>query len=1161
MNVFSKAGLVLLAVCSAVLVRADWGIWDAGIFLNVNGSGLAYSNATNFNGAALGTFLSVSNHSLILLGGEIKTYKNGGSDVTGGTMYYSVYPADESPAAFLPISLGFFSNLPAPGDQVWQRATSNINVLASLTRPGSYRLSVYYSASGTNPNTNKYYSNVENNYVATFNFNTPELTVNGVSANYTTTKFFVDELAADSFPLDIVFKPNATNLAKVEVFSNVNRRDYASRLWTNAQGTVVQEGLLPPEGYFITTNETERYYRAYAMSNTAPNEYRLALQAQKTGAYRLTARYQLNGSTNWLYFTDTPMGRRDHAVVVSPKLARDMRVYEINTLNVDATGPAFAQRSTFNSLLSSARWNLNYLTNMGINTLWFQPIHPNGIDGREPSGGWSNTNTPPYDPGSPYAVKNFFEVMEQMSDLNTRAASMTAFSNFYEAARARHVHIMLDAPFNHTAYDVELGQPGVELMSAAGVNTAGWSATNEIRNREARFFSRNDGGFAYSGPASSAANIAAAPDRNDFGKWNDAKDVFFGRYATLVTGYPEASASQSKVKDESDWMNWDDLRGTNNTAGAVTRAVWQYFARYVPYWLEKTGLPAGQPLAVQATSGFSGLRADFGQGMPPQFWEYAINIARAHKWNFVFMTESLDGGEVTYRSNRHFDILNENIVFPWQTAANTTAHRAIFENRRNAYGQGLVLLNNTSHDEAGYADPWQAFIRYAVGSTIDGAPMIMYGQEIGTSKGEALNGSIWGFDYFELNFGKWIPHFKQYNSMQPQWNAWSNNTFGVKNLIPAYAGAGLARTASPALKSSNRWFLNPVNSNDPDERIFAVAKYEAAGASPAVSDVMLGFVNLDRTNSAINTFGITSQLAGLMGIKSNRQYNVRNTAAFTGPANEFPERKQAWLWSPGKTGMQIVTQGVYVALNPVPSTDAAWSNAPFEAQYLKVYDVTAPPAITGTPAHVAGLSYVVGNQATYSWGAAIDPEGLVPVYRVVINNNGVITTSTTVQTSITYTGSHGSVVSIRVAVENPHASWSVSPTSSASTAVSMLDPAGDEDGDRVPNGSEWLAGTDVFNVSSFFEMQSFDRGTGTAFRIIRIPTEPGRKYTIYFADGTISNGMNWLAFASSANGIGTWLETNTTSSMRYFIDDEGIDTTLGPPATGSRYYRFNVEVP
>ena len=34
------------------------------------------------------------------------------------------------------------------------------------------------------------------------------------------------------------------------------------------------------------------------------------------------------------------------------------------------------------------------------------------------------------------------------------------------------------------------------------------------------------------------------------------------------------------------------------------------------------------------------------QGLPPQAWEYIINKARARKWNFVFMSESLDGGAV-----------------------------------------------------------------------------------------------------------------------------------------------------------------------------------------------------------------------------------------------------------------------------------------------------------------------------------------------------------------------------------------------------------------------------------------------------------------------------------------------------------------------------------
>ena len=42
--------------------------------------------------------------------------------------------------------------------------------------------------------------------------------------------------------------------------------------------------------------------------------------------------------------------------------------------------------------------------------------------------------------------------------------------------------------------------------------------TDEIRNWEARFYSRTD---EYDLRASSAANIALAPDRYDFGKWPD----------------------------------------------------------------------------------------------------------------------------------------------------------------------------------------------------------------------------------------------------------------------------------------------------------------------------------------------------------------------------------------------------------------------------------------------------------------------------------------------------------------------------------------------------------------------------------------------------------------------------------------------------------------
>ena len=79
------------------------------------------------------------------------------------------------------------------------------------------------------------------------------------------------------------------------------------------------------------------------------------------------------------------------------------------------------------------------------------------------------------------------------------------------------------------------------------------------------------------------------------------------------------------------------------------------------------------------------------------------------------MSESLDGGAVTYRSSRHFDVLNENIVFDlkhWDSnlpkATDAYAYRTLLENRQ--HGQGLVLLNNTSHDERNLSDPWEAVI-------------------------------------------------------------------------------------------------------------------------------------------------------------------------------------------------------------------------------------------------------------------------------------------------------------------------------------------------------------------------------------------------------------------------------------------------------------------
>jgi hypothetical protein len=174
-------------------------------------------------------------------------------------------------------------------------------------------------------------------------FSPPVLTVNGIDADYGMTHVFINEVSNDVVPLTILFSPNAsTNVVEADVFSNLNRRDHAN---LDANGDGVPDGILPPDGNTITTGDTNNYYEAYAMSPTTnAGQYSLTLYAQKTGAYRLTARWLVSGSTNWNWYSTNSSyitgNRRDFMVVVSPKKALGAVAYELAVNNIDASGDA-----------------------------------------------------------------------------------------------------------------------------------------------------------------------------------------------------------------------------------------------------------------------------------------------------------------------------------------------------------------------------------------------------------------------------------------------------------------------------------------------------------------------------------------------------------------------------------------------------------------------------------------------------------------------------------------------------------------------------------------------------------------------------------------------------------------------------------------------------
>jgi glycosidase len=841
------------------------------------------------------------------------------------------------------------------------------------------------------------------------------LTVNGSNADYGTTHLFVNEVSNDAATLSILFSPNANNVIEADVFSNLNRRKYATM---DANGDGVEDGVLHPNGNQILSGDDSNYYKAYAMTPLGNGQYALTLMATNCGAYRLTARYKVAGDTNWYWYSSDGSawrgntgGRCDHAIVVSPKKAQSMVLYELNALIVDAQGTQTSQRSTLTDLYNGPgswpydpvtnRFNLNYAKNLGVNWLWLQPVHPIGID--------SSVN-------SPYCVKNFFAVSPLMSKANTRRAGLQELQGFVAAADAAGLNVMLDVPFNHTARDCELDNSGVAYFGRPG-NPGNWQPTDQIRNREPRFYSLTNN---YALRASSVTNIAVAPDRGDFGKWSDVFDIFYGVYPALVAQNPQNNTNYLTRMDTFDYST------NTGSFDYVTQNVWRYFSDVLLYWLDQTGCSNGLA-ASQTAVGIDGIRADFAEGLPPQAWDYIINKTRTRKWDFVFLAESLGPTNVTYRSSRDFDVVFDDVLYDFRTASRAADYQGIFDARRTNYGQCQMVWNSASHDVGGYySDPYQALIRYLVGSTIDGAPMIFYGQELGTRQG-------FGFSVYQNNT-ELVPNFLSLNSLQPIC-ALTNRTWNLDQLYPVYAAAGRARQLSPALHSPNRAYLSALGPTQPS--IFSIAKYETPGASPNFSDVVFAFVNLDPANGHQGTFAVNASQNGtnLFGINPNRTYNVKNLAAYTGIDTNRPCN---WLWGGGTNGSNLLTSGISVSLNPVPAVNAAWTNSPFEALYLKLYDVTPPPIPTSptTP-----KPYAIGQTVTFSWLAVSDPDGGVSAYHVIVGTtpgasdvfNGLVG-----GTSLTVTNNFGVTLYAEVSAINN--AGIEGPMSVSSSGTVLLDP-------------------------------------------------------------------------------------------------------------------------
>lgn len=191
-----KYYLLLLSCCFSLhLMAQNFGEFASaahvrscgiGTFYNMTGSGANCINTscgTVFQGTNFGSYLQNSG-ALVLKGGEIKTWKNGGANVCGGNLMYTIYPTGFRPASpvFNPINLPFKANCggatftdglgPCGGnDQKWSRVNDSIDL--TNFSAGNYTLEIYIEYFGDDFSTSgcgmtRYISNGGFNYLATF---------------------------------------------------------------------------------------------------------------------------------------------------------------------------------------------------------------------------------------------------------------------------------------------------------------------------------------------------------------------------------------------------------------------------------------------------------------------------------------------------------------------------------------------------------------------------------------------------------------------------------------------------------------------------------------------------------------------------------------------------------------------------------------------------------------------------------------------------------------------------------------------------------------------------------------------------------------------------------------------------------------------------------
>ena len=161
---------------------AAWGLFDA----NRSYTGIKVGAATtnnytvwnagtgNFNGSVLNaTAYTSAAQTLQINYYDVKTFKNGGDDVTGGTYFWTVYETgNRGTPTFSSINLAWQSDL-GGGDQQWGFSGNTTSILAApavsfTSGLKNYTFEFYVQVNGTGGSVYDNNGGAASNYTATF---------------------------------------------------------------------------------------------------------------------------------------------------------------------------------------------------------------------------------------------------------------------------------------------------------------------------------------------------------------------------------------------------------------------------------------------------------------------------------------------------------------------------------------------------------------------------------------------------------------------------------------------------------------------------------------------------------------------------------------------------------------------------------------------------------------------------------------------------------------------------------------------------------------------------------------------------------------------------------------------------------------------------------